>query len=121
MTLVMEKVSIGKLFSKDKTDFGKSEVTSGKEKSEDTAVKVALQAVIRENYRTFRSYGIMRNLELRPFDYSFGDRYWEMKNESVIKNSTQIHFENFDIKNWGHTFWECDKYLQTSPEKYLQT
>lgn len=75
MTLVMEKVSIGKLFSKDKTDFGKSEVTSGKEKSEDTAVKVALQAVIRENYRTFRSYGIMRNLELRPFDYSFGDRY----------------------------------------------
>lgn len=59
----MEKVSVGKLFSKDKTDFGEPEVTSGKEKSEGT-VKVALQAVIRENYRTSRSYGIMRNLEL---------------------------------------------------------
>lgn len=91
--------SIGKLSSKDKTDFGKPEVTSGKEKSEGTVVKVAFQAVIRENYRTFRNYGIMRNLQLRPFDYSFSDRYWEMKNEPVIKNSIQIHFENFDIKN----------------------
>lgn len=91
----MEKVSIEKLFSKDKTDFGEPEVTSGKEKSESTAVKVALQAVIRENYRTFQSYGIMRNLELRPFDYSFSDRYWEMKNDSVIKKFDPNTFRKF--------------------------
>lgn len=52
------------ILARDKIDFGKPEVTSGKEKSEGTAVKVALQAVIRENYRTSRSYGIMWNLEL---------------------------------------------------------
>lgn len=89
----MEKVSIKKLFSKDKTDF--EEVTSGKEKSEGIAVKVAIQAVIRENYRTFQSYGIMRNLELRPSDYSFSDRYWEMKNDSVIKKFDPNTFRKF--------------------------
>lgn len=99
----MEKVFGGKLFSLEiKPIFRKPEVTSGKEKSESTAVKVALQAVIRENYRTFRSYGIMWNPELRPFRaiLSVTAIGWKMKDESVIKNTARIpRFGNLDIKN----------------------
>jgi len=80
---------------RDKTDFGKPEVTSSKEKSEGTVVKVALQAVIRENYWTFWSYGRISNFD--PFDYSFGDHYWKMKNESIIKNWVKAFISKISI------------------------
>jgi len=54
----------GKLFSAKIKPIspGEAEVTSGRAKSVGAGVKVALRAAIRENYPTFPSYGIMRDL-----------------------------------------------------------